>query len=164
MKTTSLILVAIAALGWTAYSQNLIMKSPQGKRIAGYSANAIDPSKAKLSLVYEYQWVADGKTNGFNCLQKVAGVDYKEKLTVTGSDTNMDSSYKIKGKAVTVNFKSITQDTDKSGDTVDILTISSEDGKEFKFQVGPITQFYFTIEDKGEFGRYLKSLGPQDEN
>jgi hypothetical protein len=145
-------------------NQNLKLKNAQGKVIAGYSGKAIDPTKQKFGLGYFYPCEIGGKKLTVRLVQEVAEVSYTGTLTLSGSDDRMDTNYKTKGTAVVVHFKSISQKNDKSGDMVNILTVTSDEGKEFNFQMQPVAQFYFTLSDKDEFSRYLISRGPLDEN
>src|SRR5947208_701028 len=69
------------------------------KTTAGFEAEAIDPTKAKLSQAYEYWWEADGEKKGIYLVQLVARISYRGgKLTLTDADTQLLTSYKIKGK------------------------------------------------------------------
>ena len=156
---------AITTLAWTTHSQNLILTNSQGKPIAGFEANAIDPTRAKLTQAYEYLvGVCGQEEKGIYIEQKIGGVSYKDgKLTLSEPDTQVVTGYKSKGKSVTATYKSITQDKDKSGNLVNILTLKSDDGKEFKFQVEPNSRLRHRISDNGEFGSFLMSQGPQDE-
>jgi len=143
--------------------QHLQLWDKDGKSIAGFEAEAIDPDKAKITQAYEYWWQVDGKRRGIYLEHKVAKATYKNgKLTLDDADTQVLTGYRIKGQRVTVAFKSITQNATDSGRIINILTLASGDSKEFRFQVLPSSGMIDRISDDGEFGRFLISQGPQD--
>jgi hypothetical protein len=142
--------------------QHLQLWDKDGNTIAGFEAEAIDPKKAKITQAYEYWFQVNGKRKGVGLEHQVSKASYKNgKMTLTNPIAQVLTSYKIRGKKVTVIFKSITQSAGPP--LVNILTLLSGDRKEeFRFNLLPSSSMIGRISDNGEFGRFLIGQGPQE--
>jgi hypothetical protein len=139
-----------------------ILRDSHGKITAGFEAEAIDP-KLKIKVGYDYWWKSNGKDESVRLGHGVSKSTFRSgKLTITNPDVELESTYKIKGKMVTLVFKGIEQSTDKSGGIVNTLIITTHAGRELRLLAEPTNWTYCRLTDGGDLGRFLSSQGPQD--
>jgi len=145
-------------------NQNAILWDANGKPIAGYEAEALNPAAAKITQRYEYWWKHDGKETGIYLRQEVEKVVLENgKLTISGADTNVITGYRVKGQNITINFKSFTQANDPSNHNCNLI-LTPDGSKTFRFDLKPTRALVHRITDNGEFGAFLEAHGENEKN
>ncbi|MGA2902695.1 MAG: hypothetical protein ABSD98_02610 [Candidatus Korobacteraceae bacterium] len=148
-------------------SQQLQTCDEHGRPIAGFEVRSLNPL-AKMTQAYVYWWHDpwwewSGKHRGITLRHNVSGVTYRKGVfEVQNPDENVLTGYITGGREVSVLFGSVSTTTGGATGTINLLTLKSETGREFRFRVHPGPS-RTTIYDGGDFGRFLTSLGPQDD-
>ena len=143
--------------------QRLKLFDDSGKLIAGFEAEAIDPKAAKITQAYAYKPKENPKEKPVYLEHEVEKASFKNgKYKLEGPVKDVPTSYKIKGKKLTVVFKSIEQKAQATGGVINVLTLQSDGGKEFKFDLIPDSKMIAEISDRGEFLKFLLAQGPRD--
>ena len=148
-------------------NQRLQTCDAHGRPIAGFEVRPLHPP-AKMTLAYVYSWddpwwKSSGKQRGISLRQGVSGVTYRKGIfEVQNPDEKVLTGYKTGGKEISVLFGSTSTAAGGASGTINLLTLKSETGREFRFRVHPTSSLTY-IHDGGDFGRFLTSLGPQDD-
>ncbi len=152
-KVSSLIVACIAVLGVVAGARHAGAQ--------GFAMKAIDPATRKLTSAYAYSYKEDAKDQTLVMEHGVEGIEYKTgKLTLTGVDKKVLTSFKSGDNQLTVNFKAMEQRTDKDDKTLNVLVLASDEGSVFEFSVTPSSRMLHTLtEQKGDIVAHLKKKG-----
>jgi hypothetical protein len=139
-------------------NQRLILKDADGKIIAGFQVDAIDPTKAKPNEVFTYRYEVDGKTKAIYFQHTVEGVEFKNgKFTVKGPEQTVKMSWSEGEQEFTVKFKGVESSALADGRTVNRVTFVSDDGAEFVFDLDPSSSMMHNIsQSKGDILTFFK--------
>lgn len=139
--------------------QQLLLWNEAGEPVAGFVAKAKDPKRRKITQGYECRWEEAGKRRGVFLEHGVAETEYGGGgLKTTGANKKVVVGYRVKGKKLSLRFEGIQQTVDAANKTKNHLTLSSVDGRVFRFDILPSSRMVHSIKDDGTFGRFLAGL------